>query len=105
LGRALAILIYLLSPALIVIGGRAVASTDYLERARATARAESLEQPFRTARIVSGDARVTSGAQGAATLLLNELFAPSTQRSAQRVDVRQRLATSNRISTTGGIER
>jgi predicted NBD/HSP70 family sugar kinase len=105
LGRALAILINLLSPALIVIGGRAVASTDYLERARATARAESLEQPFRTARIVSGDARVTSGAQGAATLLLNELFAPSTQRSAQRVDVRQRLATSNRISTTGGIER
>lgn len=105
LGRALAILINLLSPALIVIGGRAVASSDYLECARATAKAESLEQPFRTARIVSGDAHANSGAQGAATLMLNELFSPSAQRSVQRVDARQRLAASDHISTSGGIER
>ncbi|MCC6673625.1 MAG: ROK family transcriptional regulator, partial [Thermomicrobiales bacterium] len=77
LGRAVAIIINLLSPALIVLGGAAITSADYLDRVYATARAESLEQPFRAVRIVPSDIRVSSGARGAATLILDELFSAS----------------------------
>jgi predicted NBD/HSP70 family sugar kinase len=101
LGRAIAILLNLLSPALIVIGGRAVASTYYLEQARATARTESLDQPFRTAQIVSSNAGVSSGAQGAATLMLNELFSPSDQKPTLRSSARQRLAAPNHAAAEG----
>ncbi len=80
LGRAVAIIINLLSPALIVLGGAAITSADYLDRVYATARAESLEQPFRAVRIVPSDIRVSSGARGAATLILDELFSASAQR-------------------------
>ena len=74
LGRAIAILLNLLSPALVVIGGHAAASQLYTEQARQTASVESLAQPFRSARIITSDIELTSGAQGAATLMLNELF-------------------------------
>ncbi len=80
LGRAVAIIINLLSPALIVLGGAAITSADYLDRVYATARAESLEQPFRAVRIVPSDIRVSSGARGAATLILDELFSASAQK-------------------------
>lgn len=105
LGRGIAILINLLSPALIVIGGRATASTQYLEQARATARAESLDRPFRTARIVSSEVRPNAGAQGAATLMLDELFAPSTQKLTIRPSVRRPLAASDPIALQGGTHR
>ena len=90
LGRAIAIVLNLLSPALIVIGGAAVASATYLEQARDTAKAEALGQSFRTARIVPSDIRVSSGAQGAATLILDEIFTPSVARETN--DTSARLA-------------
>jgi predicted NBD/HSP70 family sugar kinase len=74
LGRAIGILLNLLSPALVVIGGRATESAIYMESARESARIDSLEQPFRTAQIVTSRIHANSGAQGAATLILNELF-------------------------------
>lgn len=74
LGRVIAILLNLLSPALIVIGGRATQSTVYMEAARTRAQAESLEQPFGSARIVTSSPLANSGALGAATLMLNQLF-------------------------------
>lgn len=74
LGRAIAIVINLLSPALVVIGGRAAASERYMDHARAAAQIESLAQPYRSARIVSSTIDVNAGAQGAATLVLDELF-------------------------------
>lgn len=83
LGRAIAILLNLLSPALVVIGGEATESAIYMQQARLSAEAESLKQPFRSARIVTSERRPYSGALGAATLVLNELFgttAPSRPR-------------------------
>jgi len=80
LGRAVAIIINLLSPALIVLGGAAITSGHYLDRVYATARSESLEPPFRAARIVPSDIRVSSGARGAATLILDELFSTPAQK-------------------------
>jgi len=81
LGRAVAIIINLLSPALIVLGGAAITSADYLDRVYATAQAESLEHPFRAVRIVPSDIRVSSGARAAATLMLDELFSASAQKA------------------------
>ncbi|HET9662373.1 MAG TPA: ROK family transcriptional regulator [Thermomicrobiales bacterium] len=98
LGRAIAILLNLLSPALIVLGGRAITSQDYLEQARTTAKAESLDQPFRAARIVTSDAGAHSGAQGAATLMLDELFSPSDQKLATHSNSRHRLAANRSMS-------
>lgn len=74
LGRAIAILLNLLSPALIVVGGRATSSPLYMEHAQASARAEALAQPFHFARIRSSELRSDAGALGAATLILDELF-------------------------------
>ncbi len=105
LGRAIAILLNLLSPALIVIGGRAITSRDYLERVHETAKAESLDQPFRSARIVTSDAGAHSGAQGAATLMLDELFSPPGQQSAPRARPRHRLANPDHTLSRGGIDR
>lgn len=94
LGRALAILLNLLSPALIVIGGAAVASTIYLESARAVAKSQALGHAFGAARIVPSTIRAGSGAQGAATLILDELFAPSVLRDGN--DTSARLARTAR---------
>lgn len=105
LGRAIAIVINLLSPALIVIGGAAVASHDYLEAARATAQAESLTQPFRTACIVGSDAPINSGAHGAATLMLDELFSPSSSKITTRTNARRLSATPELDATQEGIDR
>ncbi len=74
LGRAIAIVINLLSPALVVIGGRATASERYMHHARAAAQIESLVQPYQSARIVRSTIELNAGAQGAATLILDELF-------------------------------
>lgn len=100
LGRATAILLNLLSPALVVIGGSGTESTLYMERVRARAQLESLEQPFRTARIVTSDSRENAGALGAATLMLNQLFgAPVANRG-----VRQRTGMPARVQETRGSE-
>ncbi len=85
LGRAIAILINLLSPALVVIGGRATKSERYMQHARVTAQFESLAQPFRSARIVSSAIELDAGAQGAATLILDALFNSTGPTGAQRV--------------------
>jgi len=90
LGRSIAILLNLLSPSLIVIGGAATASAVYLESAHESANAESLEQPFRYARIVTSELRVNSGAQGAATLILNDLFGPDAPASISRRQIQPR---------------
>jgi predicted NBD/HSP70 family sugar kinase len=106
LGRAIAIMLNLLSPSLIVIGGRAVASKIYLEQARATARAESLDQPYRTVQIVSSDApAASSGARGAATLMLNELFSPSVRNSSLRPSARHRWEARNHAAVKGEVTR
>jgi predicted NBD/HSP70 family sugar kinase len=106
LGRAIAIVLNLLSPSLIVIGGRAVASKIYLEQARATARAESLDQPYRTVQIVSSDApAASSGARGAATLMLNELFSPSVRKSSLRPSARHRWAGRSHAAVKGEATR
>lgn len=84
LGRAIAILLNLLSPALVVIGGRATASAIFMDQARLSAQAESLVQPFRRARIVTSDLRLNSGARAAATLILDELFGSSAPFSTTR---------------------
>lgn len=88
LGRAIAIVINLLSPALVVIGGRATASERYMHHARTSAQIESLAQPYRSARIVRSAIELNAGAQGAATLILDELFnatgPPETRRFTPR---------------------
>lgn len=97
LGRAIAILLNLLSPALVVLGGRATASPVYMECARASAQAETLAQPFRSARIVTSELPINSGALGAATLILDELFgsAPPSL-SVTRQGVRTIAATQHK---------
>jgi len=102
LGRAIAILLNLLSPALVVIGGRATASQLYTEQARQTASVESLAQPFRSARIITSDIELTSGAQGAATLILNELFTLLPPATATRRSARQSRASLVSFTETGG---
>lgn len=74
LGRSIAILLNLLSPALVMISGRAAAASAYMQSARTTAKLESLPQPFQSARIVTTDMSADSGARGAAVLILNKLF-------------------------------
>ncbi len=100
LGRAVAIVINLLSPSLIVIGGAAIASAVYRDQMLETARTESLEHPFRAARIVPSDIRLSSGARGAATLILDELFrAPSAKMTNGTNIPRMRAMSFARTST------
>ncbi len=88
LGRAIAILLNLLSPTLVVIRGRATASKVYMEHAKASAELESLAQPFRSVRIVSSAIELNAGAQGAATLILDELFDSTGPTSPRRTSPR-----------------
>ncbi len=103
LGRAIAIVINLLSPALVVIGGRATASDRYMEHARAAARIESLAQPYRSARIVSSAIERNAGAHGAATLILDELFSTTGPAGARHATPRNSPSSISRIRREGAV--
>ena len=101
LGRAIAIVINLLSPALVVIGGRATASERYMRHARASAQIESLAQPYRSARIVRSAIELNAGAQGAATLILDELFNSIGSPELRRFPPRNSGSSDERCKTEG----
>ena len=103
LGRAIAIVINLLSPALVVIGGRATASERYMHHARASAEIESLAQPYRSARIVSSAIELNAGAQGAATLILDELFNATGSPETRRVTPRNSRSSLERSKSEGAV--
>lgn len=103
LGRAIGMMLNLLSPALIVIGGAAVDSAIYLDHARKTAKAESLHQAFRAARIIASDIRISAGARGAATLILDELFSLPVMRMTHDMSAHRRGVLPDR-SRAGGRE-
>lgn len=74
LGRGLAMLLNLLAPKLVVMGGGAVASRTYLEAAIRVAEAETLRDVGREVRFERSNLGPLAGAAGAATMILDVLF-------------------------------
>lgn len=100
-GAALAVVLNLLGPTLIVVGGELADSNVYLEAARRVMRLRAIGLASRDVVLARSDLDELAGARGAATLVLNQLFdAPEanilalrrarrsqTRRSAERFDV------------------
>ncbi len=76
LGKAIAILLNLLSPSIVVIGGEATKSDAYVRAAKAQAIAETIPQLRDSARIVTSAHRPYFGAAGAASMVLDGIFEP-----------------------------
>ena len=99
-GAALAVVMNLLGPNLIVVGGMLATSNVYLKASRRVMRLRAIGLASRNVVIARSDLDEFAGARGAATLVLNQLFdAPEanilalrrarrsqTRRSAGRID-------------------
>jgi predicted NBD/HSP70 family sugar kinase len=77
LGRGIAVVVNLLAPRLIVVGGAMTGSALYLAAATETARTQVLGRIGRTWRIVHGQLGPLAGASGAGTMILDTLFDPA----------------------------
>lgn len=73
-GGALAVVLNLLGPHLIVVGGDLAASNVYLEAARRVMRLRAIGLASRDVVLARSDLDDFAGARGAATLVLNQLF-------------------------------
>jgi predicted NBD/HSP70 family sugar kinase len=75
-GEALGIMLNLMGPSLVVLGGMMADSNDFMESARRTARVKALEKASRKVEIERTALDKLGAARGAASIVLNALFAP-----------------------------
>jgi N-acetylglucosamine repressor len=78
-GQALAIVLNLFGPRLVVVGGAMSHSAIFLDAARRMVRLRALEQAARVAVIEPSRLDPSAGARGAATMVLNALFESKDQ--------------------------
>jgi predicted NBD/HSP70 family sugar kinase len=76
LGRGLAVVVNLLGPGLIVVGGVLSKSDVFLEAARRELKLRALQQASRVVEVVPTKLDATAAARGSATQVLNALFEP-----------------------------
>jgi predicted NBD/HSP70 family sugar kinase len=81
LGRAMAVMLNLLAPSTIVLGGRATQSDDYFEQAVRACREHALDQVAASARIVRSALGPMAGARGAGAMALDAIFDTGSGRS------------------------
>jgi len=75
-GNALAIVLNLLGPKLVVVGGKLASSKVYLDAARRLMKLRTLDQASRDVRVERSQQGELAGARGAASLVLDTLFSP-----------------------------
>jgi predicted NBD/HSP70 family sugar kinase len=84
-GQALAMLLNLFGPALIVVGGAVSNSDIFLESARRMVKLLALERTSSDVVITRSELGALAGARGAATMALNSLFEPGEKNIFQLV--------------------
>ena len=94
LGRGLAVLLNVLAPTLVVVGGVATSSDIYLDSAKRVARAEALSYVGREMRVVRSDIGPLAGAAGAGAMILDAFFNPSPG-----VEIKRRTGSTTAISS------
>lgn len=77
LGFGLAIVVNLLGPELVVVGGSLAKSEVYLDAARQSMRLQALSKASAAVRVEASQLDELAGARGAATQVLNALFQPN----------------------------
>lgn len=77
-GHALAMVINLFGPRLIIVGGVMATSDIFLDTARRTVKVRALEKATQACTILPTTLDVLAGARGAATSVLNQLFQPGS---------------------------